>query len=400
MAAVETLEVRFQANIGSLSASISALIGQIGSLSAAAVSAKAAIGSLGVGASAGIIRLTGAASASAKSQTKLASKLKNTSRALRGVAASAKAAEDGIGLHRLDEINLVGEKAAEKRSGGGGGGGSGGAKSAMTALEAFEDIWDRLKKFTRRVGDACAEMIADFSVAFKKMDKFAGGMLGDAAGTLANAAKNTARDFAQKLAEGLTGSTAPNTAGANLVSRFATAITSGAPRIRSAASSAAASAVFTGNTGAAYDAGADLSQGFANGISSKVSAIVSAAKRAADSAVAKLKNLLKIASPSKVTRELGGYFGEGFAEGIQSTVRMAESGAAALSMAAVRAVRAANIPADDNGIGGTVRGAVQGAMGDMNITVPLTVDGIKLGEAAIRGINRVTRSAGRVMLEL
>ena len=48
----------------------------------------------------------------------------------------------------------------------------------------------------------------------------------------------------------------------------------------------------------------------------------------------------------------------------------------------------------------TVRGAVQGALGDGNIVVPLYVDGVKLGEAAIRGINRVTRSAGRVLLEI
>ena len=105
MAAVETLEVRFQANIGSLSASISYLIGRIGSLNAAAISARAAIGNLGAGASLSLIRLNGAAQNSARRQTKLASRLKNTSRALRGVAASAKAATDGIGLHRLDEVN-------------------------------------------------------------------------------------------------------------------------------------------------------------------------------------------------------------------------------------------------------------------------------------------------------
>ena len=93
---------------------------------------------------------------------------------------------------------------------------------------------------------------------------------------------------------------------------------------------------------------------------------------------------------------MGGYFGEGFANGILSTVKMAESGAAALSGAAMRAVRSANIPTEE----GSVGGAVQGALGDGNIVVPLYVDGVKLGEAAIRGINRVTRSAGRVLLEL
>ena len=59
-----------------------------------------------------------------------------------------------------------------------------------------------------------------------------------------------------------------------------------------------------------------------------------------------------------------------------------------------------DVPLEDGGIGSTVRGAVQGALGDGSIVVPLYVDGVKLGEAAIRGINRVTRSAGRVLLEI
>ena len=44
--------------------------------------------------------------------------------------------------------------------------------------------------------------------------------------------------------------------------------------------------------------------------------------------------------------------------------------------------------------------AVQRALGGVNLTVPLYVDGMKLGEASIRGINAVTRSAGRVLLEI
>ena len=36
----------------------------------------------------------------------------------------------------------------------------------------------------------------------------------------------------------------------------------------------------------------------------------------------------------------------------------------------------------------------------LNITIPLSVDGMKLGEASIRGINAVTRSAGRLLLEI
>lgn len=404
MAAVETLEVRFQANIGSLSASISYLIGRIGSLNAAAISARAVIGNLGAGASLSLIRLSGAAQDSARRQTKLASRLKNTSRALRGVAASAKAATDGIGLHRLDEVNLVGERDAVKRSGGrGGSGGSrGGAKSAKDAIAAIEDIWAKLGRFMQRVGEVCKGVVGSFAGAFQKVDDFTGGMLSGVAGTLASGARNAAQKFAQNLADGLTQSSAPQTAGGKITSRFASAIAAGAARIRTAAQTAAKSAVFQNDAtySGAYGAGANLSIGFANGIGSKISAIASAAKKAAQSALSKLKKLLKIASPSKAAFAMGGYFGEGFANGILSTVKMAESGAAALSGAAMRAVRSADVPLEDGGIGGTVRGAVQGALGDGNIVVPLYVDGVKLGEAAIRGINRVTRSAGRVLLEI
>ena len=47
-----------------------------------------------------------------------------------------------------------------------------------------------------------------------------------------------------------------------------------------------------------------------------------------------------------------------------------------------------------------VSDAVNAALGDLNITIPLNVDGIKLGEASIRGINAVTRNAGRLLLNI
>ena len=47
-----------------------------------------------------------------------------------------------------------------------------------------------------------------------------------------------------------------------------------------------------------------------------------------------------------------------------------------------------------------VQTAVERALGGMQLTVPLNVDGMKLGEASIRGINAVTRSAGRVLLNI
>ena len=51
-------------------------------------------------------------------------------------------------------------------------------------------------------------------------------------------------------------------------------------------------------------------------------------------------------------------------------------------------------------MGDTVRAAVEAALGGTELVIPLQVDGMKLGEASIRGINRVTRSAGRLLLEI
>ena len=47
-----------------------------------------------------------------------------------------------------------------------------------------------------------------------------------------------------------------------------------------------------------------------------------------------------------------------------------------------------------------VQSAVDSALGNVQLTIPLNVDGMKLGEASIRGINAVTRSAGSVLLNI
>lgn len=168
--------------------------------------------------------------------------------------------------------------------------------------------------------------------------------------------------------------------------------------------SVAAAAVFSGNSEAAFSAGASLSQGFANGILSRKGAVVAAANQVAAAATSRIRSALKIHSPSKVTFELGENFGAGFAGGVAASIRQVQAGARAMSDGALSEVhlRATN-PASEMDLGGMadmVQRAVQGALGGTNLVVPLHVDGMKLGEASIRGINRVTRSAGRLMLEI
>lgn len=211
---------------------------------------------------------------------------------------------------------------------------------------------------------------------------------------------------ADALKNGAAGSAAPGEAGRSLVNGFAQALIAGMPRAASSAGMLAQAADFSNASAlaSARSAGSALGQGFANGISSSYGAVMAAANRIASAAVARIRSALKIHSPSRVSHELGGYFGEGFAEGIYASVRTAQQSVGALSEGAVSALAAPAayaLPAmDTGGLAATVQQAVQDALGGTSIVVPLHVDGMKLGEASIRGINRVTRSAGRLMLEI
>ena len=75
-----------------------------------------------------------------------------------------------------------------------------------------------------------------------------------------------------------------------------------------------------------YSAGAYISKGFAQGMLSCMSTIESAARRmaAADKAV---RAKAKIHSPSKVSEKSGGYWGQGWVNGILSKVRAAKAAA-------------------------------------------------------------------------
>lgn len=203
------------------------------------------------------------------------------------------------------------------------------------------------------------------------------------------------------------GMDAQATAAGNLLSsRFAGGVSGGASLASGAARSVAAAAKFSNASAvsAARGAGAALGQGFANGISGKYGAVMAAANRIANAAVQRIRSALRIHSPSKLSFELGGFFGEGFAEGVRASIGSVEAGAQALSSGASVALRGGGEPPaihmDAGGLGGIVRAAVAEALGGTEITIPLHVDGVKLGEASIRGINQVTRSAGRVLLEI
>lgn len=148
--------------------------------------------------------------------------------------------------------------------------------------------------------------------------------------------------------------------------------------------------------------GTYFGEGFAAGIGGSDGDVGAAAGGIAHAATKRIRSLLNIHSPSKVTEGLGAYFGEGFAAGIGGSVRAVEHAAGALANGAEAKLQSAALPesASAGGVESAVQAAVERALGGVELTIPLNVDGMKLGEASIRGINAVTRSAGRVLLNI
>ena len=149
----------------------------------------------------------------------------------------------------------------------------------------------------------------------------------------------------------------------------------------------------------AIRAGSALTEGFAQGIGKGSSAVEAAVKKIANQATNKLKTLLSIHSPSKVTEAYGAYFTQGFADGIRSSLVNAEKAAGALGLSAVRSLQQSELP-QRNGFANSDVKTVEQALERVDLTIPISVDGMKLGEASIRGINAVTRAAGKLMLNL
>jgi phage-related protein len=71
--------------------------------------------------------------------------------------------------------------------------------------------------------------------------------------------------------------------------------------------------------------GADILQGLANGITGAAGFVKDAVSNAVNAAIKSAKDLLGIASPSKVFAEIGGYTGEGFAGGVEDSAPEAQA---------------------------------------------------------------------------
>ena len=99
------------------------------------------------------------------------------------------------------------------------------------------------------------------------------------------------------------------------------------------------------NSGPMADAGLDLAEnlikGMVNGIGKGVDRVMEAAKNLAQGAVNKVKEILHIASPSKVFIGIGGYVAEGFAIGMDRGQNRVNSSAEDLGVSAMDNLKAA-----------------------------------------------------------
>jgi len=101
--------------------------------------------------------------------------------------------------------------------------------------------------------------------------------------------------------------------------------------------------------------GRDLMLGLANGITGGVSSVVGAMTGAVGSAIDAAKHKLGIASPSKVFAEIGGYTGEGFAQGVDDSAPDAQAAMTSMVNPAPAAAQAgASAPAAGGSSGPTV----------------------------------------------
>ena len=160
---------------------------------------------------------------------------------------------------------------------------------------------------------------------------FAGGILGKTGAAM------TAGTNLGNSAKGGAGQANLNPVGSTHGSAFASGVTSKVGAARTAGTSMANGAKTGAGTVKADTVGSNFGSGFAGGIMGKLGAVRAAAGALASAAAAKMKGILDIRSPSRVTKALGGHAGQGFANGVAAKKKAAEEAAKKVAEAAAKA---------------------------------------------------------------
>ena len=198
-----------------------------------------------------------------------------------------------------------------------------------------------------------------------------------------NAIGSKAKSAMSKMTSAFSGAAGKAKSAGNQVGKgFSNGVKSGMNTAKSAASAGvkAVTAKLKSGSSAARNAGAMISRGFAAGMRSCLAQIRAAANEMVNAANKAIRAKAKIKSPSRVTKALGGYYGEGYELGILDMVRDAKRAAEKLV-----SVPTASVPtlamAYDGGLSSEYDYYRQN---DYTIEVPLTVDGKEFARATAK----------------
>ena len=148
-------------------------------------------------------------------------------------------------------------------------------------------------------------------------------------------------------------------------------------------------------------AGTQAGDGLRIGLLSRRSAVAQAAQALAQAAASALRGALAIHSPSRVTQQMGALFDEGLLQGIAGSANRVEREAASLGSRTAAALQFPDVPVPVPAAAPSAAApAGEAALPPISLTIPLEIDGYRLGVAAIEGINRVSHGTGRVELTL
>ncbi len=146
--------------------------------------------------------------------------------------------------------------------------------------------------------------------------------------------------------------------------------------------------------------GENAGSALAGGLLSKKDAVVKAAHLVAEAAKNALRQALDIHSPSRVTMKMGERFDEGFVKGLtggRASVKAAALGVGNLSLDALTLPQMKSLPAASvtQSTDTLTADKLYDALRRLEITVPLEVDGYRLGVAAISAMRQVSETTGR-----
>ena len=166
-----------------------------------------------------------------------------------------------------------------------------------------------------------AKMARDEAAAFASSGADAGSGFAENLEKSSGDVESAATGLLSAASDALKDVSAFTSAGGDMAEAVATGISEGISAVVSAASDMSVQALSAIDVSGSYNAGWDFVNGFANGIDLHIFVATQKARLMAEEAVRAVKAAINSHSPSKVTRELGGFFGEGFELGILDTVK-------------------------------------------------------------------------------